>query len=143
MRKALFIFLFVFLLTPVLRAQAYTCGTASPNGHCVALTLTIKTTPLAGTGFNIYRGTAAAGESATPVNPTLLTVTGTCTSTAPCTITFEDDGANTVRQTYYYVAKNCDAASGTCSSSSVEASGTIPLSQGDLTAPAAPGVTPH
>jgi hypothetical protein len=106
---------------PALRA-------AGPN-HSVTLTWTASTSSSAypSLGYNVYRGTAAGGESAVPINSSLVAVG--C-SGATCTYT---DTNVTPLATYYYEVAACVGT--TCSAMSNEVSATIPLTGGDLAAP--------
>lgn len=67
------------------------------------------------TGYNVYRGSIAGGESGTPVNSALITGT-----------TFSDTGV-LATQTYFYVVKAfCPTCSPNLSGPSNEVSATVP-----------------
>jgi hypothetical protein len=81
--------------------------------HDVILSWTPSTTPGVA-GYNVFRGTAAAGESATPLNSTPIDGT-----------TYTDENV-TAGTTYYYVVTAVAADDVTQSADSNEASATVP-----------------
>ncbi len=99
------------------------------TGHGVDLTWTASTSVVTGLGYNVYRGTVAGAESATPVNTTLITSTAW------------SDANVTPNTTYYYVVKACVGT--VCSGPSNEAAATVPLVSGDLSAPTGLGASAH
>jgi hypothetical protein len=100
--------------------------------HSVTLTWTPPTSMATGSYINIYRGSVAGQEGAAPINSTGI-------ATTIMTFTDSSVSANT---TYFYTAKQCvldQTKQEVCSGPSNEASATVPLASGDLTAPAALG----
>lgn len=108
----------VFFASPE-RAQMKATATA----HSVSLTWTDPTGQPSGSAINLYRGSAAGGESTTPVNGTPVAI-GVKAFT---------DTSVTANSTYFYVAKTCVGT--VCSAPSNEVSVTVPLVAGDLTPP--------
>lgn len=105
------------------------CGVAPSvlqAAHSVVLTWTAPASMPTGSYVNIYRGTTAGGEAATPINTQGIN---------PTDLTYTDSNvlANTK---YFYVAKQCaidiSTSQPVCSPPSNEAPATVPLASGDL-----------
>lgn len=117
---ALIIALVAIALTPRLEhAQVKATATA----HSVSLTWTDPTGQPTGSAINLYRGSAAGGESTTPVNGTPVAIG----------VKAFMDSSVTANSTYFYIAKTCVGT--VCSAPSNEVSVTVPLVAGDLTPP--------
>jgi hypothetical protein len=95
---------------------------ATATAHSVVLTWTASSDGAANPtlAYNIYRGTAAGGESSTALNSS--PVAAACSSTSTCT--FTDTGV-TVGSTYFYTVKA--TLNGALSAASNEASATVPI----------------
>jgi titin len=89
--------------------------------HSVTLTWTASADSSSVIGYNVYRGTAAGGESSTALNSTPLAV-GCSGST--CTYS---DTAVSAGVTYYYTLKAINTTTGVLSVASNEASATVPI----------------
>jgi len=119
--------------------------------HSIVFTFTASTSTYTGLGYNFYFGTTSGGESATPVNSSLLT--SICTSGA-CTATFYASGATGGQgtsalivplNTVYATVEACVpyGSSTVCSAPSNEVSCTIPLASSDIAPPASLAGTAH
>jgi len=108
-------------------AFIFACSTGPVvAAHSVDLSWTKPTLIPAGSYINIYRGTAAGTESATPINISGIDVNST-------TYTDNNVAAN---GTYYYTAKQCAIDNSTqkevCSAPSNEAPAIVSMTGSDL-----------
>jgi hypothetical protein len=104
---------------------------ATATAHGITYVWTASASTYTGLGYNLYIGTAAGGESSTPVSSTLIAAG--C-SGAACTYTY----TNVVPlATYYAVLATCvpNGSGNTCSVKTAEVAATIPLAQSDIGAP--------
>ena len=112
---------------------------AAASAHQIVYTWTASTSSYAGLGYNVYLGTKAGGESATPANASLLLTACTGTS-CTATITAPQSALIVPNASIFAIVEACVGS--TCSAPSNEVQCTIPFVGADIAPPSSLGGVP-